>query len=324
MPATADLELQRRDLTVRAFAVRADSWRDEDRSFEAVLATEEPVLVWDMQRWEPVLEVLRMDGCKLPASGQGPLLDTHDRSTIDKQLGSVRELRVDGGRLLGRNYVSSVELKAATKVKERHVTDCSIGYRVINYVTIEPGQTVEVAGKIYSAGAQQALRVTTAWEFKENSLCPIGADQGAKVRKEPAGEGVRLPARQKEGIMPEVTPAPAGAPATPPAAPAPAPAVREALKPELTSSEVLRRDVLGIAPPELEGFARGLLLQDGMTLDKARAMLREEYAKGKKEPAGSTEPGEGARAEGKDKAAKAPAKLADVSDDVLRRSIFGA
>ncbi|HUX15135.1 MAG TPA: DUF2213 domain-containing protein, partial [Phycisphaerae bacterium] len=177
--STAGGGLQRRDLTVRTYHVRADSYNESDRSFEAVLATETPVLVFDMWRWEMLEEILRMDGAVIPAAGQVPLCDTHDRTTIQKQLGSCRNIRVEGNQLVGRNFISSAEQDAATKVKEGHVTDCSVGYRVLNSVDIEPGKTLEVNGEAYTAGARP-LRITTEWELSENSLCPIGADVLAK------------------------------------------------------------------------------------------------------------------------------------------------
>ena len=171
-----------RNLTVRSFEVRAESWRESDRSFEVVLATEAPVLVMDLQRWEPVQEVLMMKGCKLPRNRQVPLLDSHDRSSVrEGQIGSIRELRVDGEQLLGRCYISTTEDQIATKVKEGHVTDISAGYQVRNSVVIEPGQTQDVEGRKFTAGAR-ALRVTTEWPIKEGSLCPIGADEDTKVR----------------------------------------------------------------------------------------------------------------------------------------------
>lgn len=319
MPAATAAARVSRDLTVRTFEVRAESWDEKTRSFEAVMSTEAPVMVMDMQRWEPVEEVLVAKGCKMPKNRQVPLLDTHNRSSVkDGQLGSVRDIRIEGGQVLGRNFISSAEQGAATKVAEGHVTDCSVGYRPVRWATIEPGQTVEVEGRSYTAGPDRPLRVTTEWQLKENSLCPIGADEDAKVREEPAGG---VPAQRKDGMnMPESAVPSAGAPVTPPVAPAPAPERAEAPKPEMTVNEVLRRDVLAITPPELEGFARGLLLQPDMTVEKARAALLVEFSKGKDKPVGSTEPEQPKRAA---EAAPATKKLADVSDDVLARSLRG-
>jgi len=174
----------RRDITVRTFQMRAETADEKTRSVEAVLATDNPVLVFDMERWEIVEEILVMEGARF--TPQVPMLDTHDRSSVSKQLGSTREIRVDGGQLLGRRFFSSVQdaADAFTKVREGHLTDGSIGYRVITSVAIEPGKTVEVEGESYTASSDRVLRVTTEWELKEDSVCPIGADVDAKMRTE--------------------------------------------------------------------------------------------------------------------------------------------
>ena len=54
MPTATAEQRVCRDLTVRSFEVRSESWDEATRSFEAVLATEAPVLVMDLDRWEPV------------------------------------------------------------------------------------------------------------------------------------------------------------------------------------------------------------------------------------------------------------------------------
>lgn len=178
---------QRRDLTVRSFQLRAETINADERSVEAVIATEAPTLVLDMQRWEVVEEILLASGMRVAsADGQVPLLDTHNRATVQAQLGSCRDIRVDGDVIIGRNVFSSVQAAqdCFTKITEGHVRDNSVGYQVENFVTIEAGQTVEVEGRSFTASEQRPLRVTTDWVIKENSVCPIGADSNAKMRGE--------------------------------------------------------------------------------------------------------------------------------------------
>lgn len=176
------------DLTTRTYALRADTLDEEKRSIGAVIATENPVLVMDWSRWEIIEEVLLMSGCRIPEGGQVPMLDTHDRSTVQKQYGSTRELRVEGTELVGRNYFSNSELKEARHAwdltREGHLKDNSIGYRVSNGVRIEAGKTAEVQGKEFTASNERALRVAIEWEVKENSVCAIGADDDAKNRNQ--------------------------------------------------------------------------------------------------------------------------------------------
>lgn len=183
--ATGD-DIHHRDLTTRTYALRADTYSDKTHSVEAVLATENRVRVFDMSTWEIVEEILRMDGLVLPEIGQVPLLDTHDRSSIFNQLGSTRDLRREGGELIGRRYFDSTQKgrDAETKVAERHVTDGSVGYQVTNSVLIEPGKTAEVDGRSYTAGPNYSLRIGLEWSLKEDSLCSIGADGAAKNRDE--------------------------------------------------------------------------------------------------------------------------------------------
>ena len=310
-----------------------------------MLATETPVLVFDMWRWEMLEEILRMDGAVIPAAGQVPLCDTHDRTTIQKQLGSCRNIRVEGNQLVGRNFISSAEQDAATKVKEGHVTDCSVGYRVLNSVDIEPGKTLEVNGEAYTAGARP-LRITTEWELSENSLCPIGADVLAKVRAErDARKTTRKEAKKMthfekwletldvdradltEDTEPEyrrlwkLDKAADEKPADPPAEG----------KPERAESpdEIRTREIRAITPRGMEAYGDELVLRiddatkKPITIEQARTALLEKAAE-TSNPAGSPEPPDPSDAKpGERKAGDPPQKVADVPDDVLKRSLTG-
>ena len=174
------------DLTTRTYQLRADTLDEETRSIGAVIATENKVLVMDWARFEVIEEVLLMSGCRIPAGGQVPMLDTHDMTTVQKQYGSTRELRVEGAELLGRNFFSnSKEAEHAWELtREKHLKDNSIGYRVINGVRIERGKTAEVAGRTFTALSDRALRVAIEWEVRENSVCAVGADDDAKNRNQ--------------------------------------------------------------------------------------------------------------------------------------------
>jgi len=165
-----------------ALAVRsAPASLDENaRSVEFVAATERAVNVFDWERWDIVPEVLLMSGVQLPASGQVPLLDSHERGSVSNVLGSFSGFRVENGQLLGKAVFSAAadgEL-AFQKVREGHVTDVSVGYEVLASTWVEPGATVELEGRTFTG----PVRVTTAWAVREVSLCPIGADEAAKAR----------------------------------------------------------------------------------------------------------------------------------------------
>lgn len=175
---------QRRDIVCRSLQVRAESVNEQERSVEAVFATEERVAVFDMSSWSMIEEVLRMDGAVLPASA--PMLNNHWRWSLDDVYGSARNARVEGNQVIGRLYfVDEDEMveKAWNKVRQGHLSNVSVGYRIIASTMIRAGRTMEVAGRKYKAG-QQPLRVVTKWEMREVSLVPIGADSLAKIRSE--------------------------------------------------------------------------------------------------------------------------------------------
>jgi len=153
----------------------------ENRSVDVLASTENPVEVFDFQRWEMVNEVLLMSGCKM-ASRQIPLLDSHSRYDTSSVIGSFRNMTIAGGELTGRAFFSAVDKVADTwtKVREGHLTDFSVGYSVNAATWIEDGQTAVIDGRDFSG----PLRVVTDWKVKELSVCSIGADEQAKARAE--------------------------------------------------------------------------------------------------------------------------------------------
>lgn len=178
------------DLTYRSFSVRklqadqsgsAPSTLDrEKRSVEVLAATENPVNVFDMERWEVVPEVLLMSGARIPKSRQVPLLDSHSRFSSADVMGSAREMRVDGSELVSTAIFSSVQRsdEIFTKVEEGHLTDFSLGYRVNKSVWIPEGQSQVVNGRTFKG----PVKVATDWTPRELSITPIGADELSKAR----------------------------------------------------------------------------------------------------------------------------------------------
>lgn len=183
-----------RDLATRGMSLRVESVDDKQRSVEAVFATEEPVTVYDWTTYDLIDEVLRMDGAEIP--GQVPLLDNHSRYSLDNVLGSGREIAVAGGVVRGRVFFADgddIAERAWKKARAGHLTDVSVGYRVLESVTIPAGQTQLIAGRSYTAAAQRALRIATKWQLREVSLVPIGADSQAKIREAAAASLTHSP-----------------------------------------------------------------------------------------------------------------------------------
>jgi hypothetical protein len=127
-----------------------------------------------------------MSGAQIPASRQIVLLDSHNRYSTASVIGSVRDLRVENDLFVGRAYFSSVDEAQgpATKVKEGHLTDFSVGYRVLEAVWVPEGNTTVIDGRTFTG----PMQVTTKWQPRELSTVPIGADENAKARSEITNE----------------------------------------------------------------------------------------------------------------------------------------
>lgn len=175
-----------RDLVTRDFCIRAATLNDQARSVDVVLSTETPAQVYDWGSDRVVTEILRADGCQIPADGMVMLAD-HERWSITAIRGSVRNMRVEAaggarqvvGTLVFANDPDSQ--RAYDLVKGGHLRAVSVGYRVLAHVDLAAGESRSIDGVDYTAGAN-GLRVSTRWAPYEGSLVPVGADPGAKIR----------------------------------------------------------------------------------------------------------------------------------------------
>ncbi len=179
--ATVDVPL------IRTFTLRAETVNNEQRSVDAVIATEAMTTVFDMMTWEPVDEVLLMDGCQLEE--QVVLVDSHPQarngSIISADVhGSVRNLRIERKQLVGTLYFADDPASLALwgKVRDKHLRDLSVGAQPIERVEIPPRGSAEVNGKTYRA-KDRRLYVTARWWPGEVSVTPRGADSKAKIRQ---------------------------------------------------------------------------------------------------------------------------------------------
>ena len=155
---------------------------EEDRSVEVVATTEAPAEVFDWERWEVVNEVLLMSGMEIPGNKQVPLLDAHNRFETANVIGSFRQMQIEGDRVVGRAFFASAAAAddAYTKVKEGHLTDFSVGYRVLTSQWVPKDESAVIEGETYNG----PIKVSTKWRMKELSAVPIGADEEAKVRSD--------------------------------------------------------------------------------------------------------------------------------------------
>ncbi|HPT48296.1 MAG TPA: hypothetical protein PLM07_20630 [Candidatus Rifleibacterium sp.] len=159
---------------------KPNTYREADNSVEFILATEEPARVWDWERFDVIREVIAADGVIVPKNGQIPLVDSHDRSTIDNILGSVREIRREGAEVIGRLYFANTDAakRAAEMIREGHLDSGSVGYEQNETQWINDGESVVYNGRSFSG----PMLLTRKWSPKEFSLVAIGADPNAKAR----------------------------------------------------------------------------------------------------------------------------------------------
>lgn len=171
-PATRDLRF------CPCVSVRATTVDEAARTVEATLSTENPVPMFDWSRYEYVDEILLSDGMTAPKSKQVPLLNSHNRSSMVHQLGSVRNVRTWMTETRGTLAFSSVHDDEFRKVIEGHSTDVSVGYTVLQREYVAEGKTKRIRGREFHGPVNLALQ----WRLYEVSLTPIGADEDAKLR----------------------------------------------------------------------------------------------------------------------------------------------
>lgn len=172
------------DLIVRSAPMQFGSVDETTRSIECVMCTENPVRMVDWAREEYFDEVLLADGARMPS--QLPLLDNHQRYSSDSVIGSVRNIKKEGDRWIGRAYFMegdpNVE-KIWQRVRQGHLKDVSIGYSYERgFVEIRKGEKAVVGNRTFEASDTRRKRVVTDWTGKELSTTPIGADELSKMR----------------------------------------------------------------------------------------------------------------------------------------------
>ena len=123
------------EITTREIETRAETLREDDRSVEAVIATETMARVFDVdESFDIVDEILLADGFE--AAPAVALLENHRRQSLDDQFGSVRDFKTEDRSVVARLYFAeSIEgdpesqrvERAFLKVKGGHVRGVSAG-----------------------------------------------------------------------------------------------------------------------------------------------------------------------------------------------------
>ena len=153
---------------------------DDAQSVRVVAVTENPVRIWDWERKGFINEILLIDGATLSDSGRIPLLDSHNRTSINGVLGSARNFHKNGDTLEAEVVFSETDAgrNAALNVRDGHLTDFSVGYHPIEAVYLAAGETKEIDGRTFQGPA----KVTSKWRLRELSVTAIGADRAATAR----------------------------------------------------------------------------------------------------------------------------------------------
>ena len=130
-------------LIERSVVVRLETANEQDKTFEAVIASEHPVERWDETRREVVKEILLTSGLEFrDGRNQLPIVDSHDRSTVRNVIGSIRNIQVQGDEVVGVPMFArdTDSQDAYHKVIDGHITDFSITADPLEIVEVERGQ----------------------------------------------------------------------------------------------------------------------------------------------------------------------------------------
>lgn len=167
---------------LRMVSIREATANPQKKSVEVVIATENPVERWDDNSQQAIPEILKMSGVKFRGDKkQLPIVDSHDRSSVANVLGSVRNLRIDRGQLVGDAIFAGDQRSqdAYQKLIDGHLTDFSI--------TATPRQVHRVKrGEVYREADNEVegpADIVTEWIPTDASLVAAGADETSTVRE---------------------------------------------------------------------------------------------------------------------------------------------
>ncbi|QJP14335.1 peptidase [Starkeya sp. ORNL1] len=198
------------EIITRRSSLPATSWNADTWTFEAVLSAGAAVERWDARGAYD--EILSLSQPGWPA--RVPLLDSHGRESVDRQLGSVDTLRVVGGDLLGRATLSRHNPRSqriAAELTDGATFGVSIGYAVRTWSERTNPKT----------GRRE--KVAERFDLIEASLVVVPADPHAGIRS------------HHMTVSPEPAPAPVPTPAAAPPPNQPAAAERAAIHAEIRS-----------------------------------------------------------------------------------------
>jgi len=186
--ATTDIQVMLPAM-YREAAIVVGSLNETEREFDILWtagAEVERMDWWTGTRYIEVLEVsdtaIRLDRLQ---SGRAPVLDSHQRFSLDNVLGAVKanSARIENGQGHARVRLSAREDIAGivNDIRDNIISNVSPGY--ITHAYREEMKD----GKLY--------RIATDWEPMEISFVPVGADPEAGRRALPQSQAPVYPCR---------------------------------------------------------------------------------------------------------------------------------
>lgn len=151
----------------RAAPLNASSWSEDEWSFDLVLSTGAARTMADSRGQFD--EVLDLSGATWP--DQIPLLDSHNRQSIDDQIGVVTDIRLEAGKIVGTARLSRHSDRAkrvAAEIAGGQRWGVSVGYSVQKWAESKP--------------AGRRTLTATKLAILECSLVSVPADPAATTR----------------------------------------------------------------------------------------------------------------------------------------------
>ncbi|SFO45393.1 phage prohead protease, HK97 family [Cohaesibacter marisflavi] len=175
----------------RAADLTPSSYDEGSRSVEAILSTGSRVRRWydfeELEISDAAIDLSRAAG------GQVKLLDHHNQFERNAILGTVSDVRVENGQLVGLLTFADSDAgrEAEGQVQRGELSSVSIGYKVDSWER---------------TGVEDDREIWTArkWELLEVSLVSVPADPSANIRSLPQGEPIETP-ENEDGDMPKQT-----------------------------------------------------------------------------------------------------------------------
>lgn len=158
----------------------------DNRTVQSVLATEDPVPIYDWRSGEVVDEVLLASGCR--AESSTPLLRDHNQWTVLAMLGEVTGVKSSGDEVHGLlTFGRDLDPEAEgiwKRVDQSLLRRGSVGYYYErkDYETIPAGETRTIGGRTFTASKERAKRIVKRWDLLEYSMVVVPADSRATLR----------------------------------------------------------------------------------------------------------------------------------------------